>query len=90
MTNNYLSGKEIKEYLLDPREYIMCHYCNFAIKHDGYCPQYDCWATDTFRRLSDRQWDDIARKLKFTDVDSIDIIDVWEEIKKKRIRMKGD
>lgn len=84
MTNNYLSGKEIKEYILDPKECALCRYC--YDEDDGYCPQYDCWATDKCKQLTDKQWDNIARKLKFTNVESIDDVDVWEEVKKKRIR----
>lgn len=86
MTNNYLSGDDIKTYILDPREHALCHCCSFHIECDGYCPQYDCSITDKIKMLSDRQWNNIAKKLKFTNVESIDIIDVWEEVKKKRIR----
>lgn len=86
MTNNYLSGKEIKEYILDPKKWVLCRHCRFHIEEDGYCPQYDCWTTDRVKKLTDKQWDNIAKKLKFTEVESIDDVDVWEEAKKKRIR----
>ncbi len=86
MTNNYLTGKEIKEYMLDPKVCAICHYCTFHIECDGYCPQYDCGATDKCKQLTDRQWDNIAKKLKFTEVEAIDFYDVWNEIRKKRVR----
>lgn len=86
MTNNYLSGDDIKTYILDPKECVLCRHCNFPIEYGGYCPQYDCWATDKVKKLSERQWDNIAKKLKFTNVESIDEVDVWEEVRKKRVR----
>jgi len=85
MANNYLSGEEIKAYMLDPKVCAMCHYCSFAIKQDGYCPEYDCWATDKVKKLSDRQWNSIAKKLKFYPIENIDIDEVMEEVRKKRV-----
>jgi hypothetical protein len=85
MTNNYLSGKEIKEYMLDPKECNMCRYC-FTGRNDGYCPQYDCWATDKCKQLTDRQWDNIAKKFKYESLEAIDVDDVWNEIRKKMVR----
>lgn len=84
MANRYLSGKEIKEYILDPKECVLCRHC-FSIE-DGYCPQYDCSAIDKVKRLSDEQWNNIAEKFKYANVEWIDVIDVWEEVKKKRTR----
>ena len=87
MTNNYLTGEEIKAYMLDPRECAMCHNCLSVIKGGYYCPEYDCSAIDKVKKLTDKQWDNIARKFKFAKVESIDVFDVWEEVK-KRVRKK--
>lgn len=86
MTNNYLTGEKIKAYMLDPKVCAMCHYCFSAKMDGGYCPQYDCWATDKCKQLTDRQWDNIAKKLKFDPTENIDIDEIIEEVKKKRIR----
>lgn len=74
-----MTGQELKKRTLDERERVLCHNCKFPY----YCPTYDCALLDKAKTLSDRQWDNIAKK----ENEAYDgIWDVPYEVMKRRVR----
>ena len=71
-----MNGKQLKEHALDPNKRVLCPYCNC----DGYCPN----AVEKARCLTDKQWDNIAKKLG----DDFAGFDLLSEIMGRRLRPK--
>jgi hypothetical protein len=73
-----MTGQELKSRILDERERLLCHNCKWR-----YCPTYDCGLLDKCKELTDRQWDNIAKK----ENEAYDgIWDVPYEVMKRKVK----
>ena len=70
-----MTGQELKSRVLDERERVLCDNCKYR-----YCPTYDCSFLDKAKSLTDRQWNNISKKVLNED----DLCDVPYEIMKRR------
>lgn len=52
-----MTGQELKKRTLDERERVLCQNCKYR-----YCPTYECGLLNKCKELTDRQWDNIAKK----------------------------
>ena len=72
-----MTGQELKSRFLDERERLLCHNCKFC------CPTYKCGLLDKVKELTDRQWDNIAKK----ENEAYDgIWDVPYEVMKRKVK----
>lgn len=72
-----MTGQELKSTILDERERHLCHLCK-----SRWCPKYDCTLLDMAKALTDRQWNNIAKKIPNED----DLCDVPYEIWKRGVK----
>lgn len=70
-----MTAQEVKERFLHS-------YCEYCISNDYYCPS-PCSFLSFAKRLSDKQWEDIARK--YVDGDDIDFYAVARSISNRKI-----
>ena len=72
-----MTGQELKSLFLNKEKRFLCHNCKF------FCPTYKCGLLDKVKELTDRQWDNIAKK----ENEAYDgILDVPYEIMKRRVK----
>ena len=74
-----MTGQELKKRVFDKYDHMLCNHCKFR-----YCADFDwCALLNMAESLTDRQWDNIAKK----ENEAYDgILDVPYEIMKRRVK----